>query len=85
MIPAPFSWARLFKQKMWRWAVPGRRLPIQEGALPSRICRSALTMFGASSPGFDPVVRTAIALTVGADLVIDFTPKIGAGSKGTTV
>src|SRR6266852_1100630 len=27
----------------------------------------------ASSPGFDPVVRSAIVLTVGSDLVIDFT------------
>lgn len=31
----------------------------------------------ASSPGFDAVVRPAVVLTVGADLVIDFTLKIG--------
>jgi hypothetical protein len=31
----------------------------------------------ASNPGFDPVVRSTILLTVGADPVIDFTLKVG--------
>jgi hypothetical protein len=39
----------------------------------------------ASSPGFDPVVRSAIALTVGADLVIDFTLKIGQAHQDVIV
>jgi hypothetical protein len=39
----------------------------------------------ASSPGFDTVVRSAIALTVGADLVIDFTLKVGQARQDVTV
>jgi hypothetical protein len=39
----------------------------------------------ASSPGFDPVVRSAIVLTVGAELVIDFTLKIGQARQDIIV
>jgi carboxypeptidase family protein len=39
----------------------------------------------ASSPGFDPVLRSAIVLTVGADLVIDFTLKIGQARQDVIV
>jgi hypothetical protein len=39
----------------------------------------------ASSLGFDPVVHSAIVLTVGANLVIDFTLKIGQGRQDVMV
>jgi hypothetical protein len=39
----------------------------------------------ASSPGFDPVVRSAIVLTVGADRVIDFTLKVGQAHQDVIV
>ena len=39
----------------------------------------------ASRPGFDPVVRSAIVLTVGADLLIDFTLKIGQARQDVIV
>jgi hypothetical protein len=39
----------------------------------------------ASSPGFDPVVRSGIVFTIGADLVIDFTLKIGQARQDVIV
>ena len=39
----------------------------------------------ASNPRFDSVVRSAIVLTVGADLVIDFTLKVGQARQDVTV
>src|SRR4029077_14110453 len=39
----------------------------------------------ASNPGFDTVARSAIALTVGADLVIDFTLKVGQACQEVIV
>lgn len=39
----------------------------------------------ASSPGFDSVLRSAILLTVGADLVIDFTLKVGQARQDVIV
>jgi hypothetical protein len=39
----------------------------------------------ASGPGFDPVVRSAVVLTVGADLVIDFTLKVGQARQDLIV
>ena len=39
----------------------------------------------ASNPGFDTVARSAIALTVGADLVIDFTLKVGQARQEVIV
>jgi hypothetical protein len=39
----------------------------------------------ASNAGFDPVVRSPIVLTVGADLVLDFTLKIGAARQDAVV
>ncbi|HEY1757885.1 MAG TPA: carboxypeptidase regulatory-like domain-containing protein [Bryobacteraceae bacterium] len=39
----------------------------------------------ASSPGFDPVVRSNIVLTVGADLVIDFALNIGQARQDVIV
>ena len=39
----------------------------------------------ASNPGFDPVVRPAIVLTVGADLVVDFTLKVGQARENVIV
>jgi hypothetical protein len=39
----------------------------------------------ASNPGFDPVVRSGIVLTVGGDLVIDFTLKIGQARQDVIV
>jgi PAS domain S-box-containing protein len=39
----------------------------------------------ASSPGFDSVVRSAIVLTVGSDLVIDFTLKAGQALQDVIV
>jgi carboxypeptidase family protein len=39
----------------------------------------------ASNPGFDPVVHSGIVLTVGGDLVIDFTLKIGQARQDVIV
>jgi len=39
----------------------------------------------ASSPGFDPVSRSPVGLTVGADLVIDFTLKVGQARQEVIV
>jgi hypothetical protein len=39
----------------------------------------------ASNPGFEPVVRSAILLTVGADLVLDFTLKVGQARENVIV
>ena len=39
----------------------------------------------ASNPGFDPVVRSAIVLTVGADLVVDFTLNVGQARENVIV
>ena len=39
----------------------------------------------ASSAGFDPVSRPGVVLTVGADLVIDFTMKVGQARQAVTV
>jgi len=39
----------------------------------------------ASRPGFDPIVRPAITLTVGAELVIDFTLKVGQARQDMIV
>lgn len=39
----------------------------------------------ASSAGFDPVSRLGVVLTVGADLVIDFTMKVGQARQAVTV
>lgn len=38
-----------------------------------------------SNPGFDPVVRSAIVLTVGADLVVDFTLNVGQARENVIV
>ena len=39
----------------------------------------------ASNPGFDSVVRSAIVLTVGADLVVDFNLKVGQARENVIV
>jgi hypothetical protein len=39
----------------------------------------------ASNPGFDPVVRSSVVLTVGADLVVDFTLNVGQARENVIV
>ena len=39
----------------------------------------------ASNPGFEAVVRSAVVLTVGADLVVDFTLKVGQARESVIV